>query len=119
MPTAAAADISRAADPLPSEIAAAPADVQVAYVRGAGDARRYALSQVRNAGWFRTAGGWRQLTPDLRAKVNVREAVRQPDGRYVIEDVDCFYPNSVKGAAEQYTAAQIRRIVRNTNAGIA
>src|SRR4051812_42962813 len=63
-------------------------------------AHRYALGEIRRAGWFRTSKGWQQLTPDLREKVAVREAIKQPDGRYVIEGVPVFMPNAVKMGAD-------------------
>ena len=85
-------------------------------------AHQYGLRMLRLGGWYRTGQReWKQLTPDLRKKVNVREAVKQPDGRYVIDDVDVFYPNAVKQGAESpeiYSADDIRRIIANTNSSI-
>jgi hypothetical protein len=80
---------------------------------GHDDAHRRAIRMTQHAGWHRTAKGWKQLHPDLRQKVNVRDAIKQPNGRYVIEDVDVFYPNAAKG--ESYTASELNQIMSNTN----
>ena len=89
-------------------------------------AHGYALRMLRLGGWYRTgskASDWKQLTPDLRDRVNVREAVKQPDGRYLVDDVDVFYPNAVKAGQggdtpDIYDADDIRQIIKNTNASI-
>jgi hypothetical protein len=79
---------------------------------------KVAAKLVRNAGWYKTNDGdWKQLTPDLRNKINIRAGVRQPDGNYLIEDVDVFYPNQVKGddEASNYTPSRIKGFIENTN----
>lgn len=83
-------------------------------------ARQLAHREVRLAGFYKTNRGWTRLTGDLREKVNVREATKQPDGTYVICDVDVFYPNAVKGHEEEdrYTPEQIEQICENTNRAI-
>lgn len=83
-------------------------------------ARQYAHREVRLAGFYKTPRGWTRLTGDLRNKVNVREATKQPDGTFVICDVDVFYPNAVKGHEEEdrYTSEQIEQICENTNRAI-
>lgn len=79
-----------------------------------------AIRAVRLAGWYRAPAGWKQLTKDLRDKVNVRQAVSQPDGTFAIYDVDVFYPNAVKGdtAESQYRPEDIESICQNTNRAI-
>ena len=94
-----------------------------AYAKAATDAHpaeidNVAAKLVRNAGWYKTGGGeWKQLTPDLRNKINIRAGVKQPDGQYLIEDVDVFYPNRVKGddPHSNYTPERIRGFIDNTN----
>ena len=84
------------------------------------EAHAHGLRMIRLAGWFRGTGGkWRQLTPDLRRKVNIREAIKQPDGRYVIQDVDAFYPNAVKGPDLPFSESDIDEMIQNTNRSIA
>lgn len=85
-------------------------------------AHRHALAQIRRAGWFRTASGWKQLAPDVRDKLAVREPVLQPDGRYVIEGVPVFCPNAVKMTPDgplAFDRDDVRSMARNTNAAIA
>lgn len=85
------------------------------------DAERYAMRQVHNAGWYKASKGWKQLHPDVRDKVQVREAVRQPDGRYLIEGVQVFYPNAVKsrgGKSIPFGRDAIVRNIKNTNRAI-
>lgn len=82
-------------------------------------AEQYALRQVQLAGWYRAPGGkWEQLTSDLRDKVNVRQAIKQPDGNFAVFDVDVFYPNAAKGPELVYDAQRVRRAIANTNAAI-
>lgn len=79
---------------------------------------RVAARLIRNAGFYKTSSGkWEQLTPDLRDKVNIRKGIQQPDGKILVEDVDVFYPNAVKGddPASQYTLDRVRDIRNNTN----
>lgn len=80
-------------------------------------AHSHALRMVHHAGWYRGKKGWKQLTPDLRSKIAVRDPIKQPDGRYVIEDVDVFYPNAAK--EEVYDEERIGRCIDNTNRLIA
>ncbi len=84
------------------------------------DPEAKAIRAIRLGGWYRSPSGWKQLTKDLREKVNVRQAVPQPDGTYCVYDVDVFYPNSVKGdsEAESYRPEDIEAICRNTNRAI-
>jgi ribosomal protein S16 len=77
------------------------------------EAHRRAIRMTQHAGWHRTSKGWRQLHADVRDKINVRDAVKQPNGRFIIEDVDVFYPNAAKG--EPYNDEDIRQISANTN----
>jgi hypothetical protein len=86
-------------------------------------AEEMAHRKVRHAGWFKVSspeGGtcWKKVGPDLSGKIAVRQAIKQPDGKYFIPDVDVFYPNKVKGEDSEYTADKIRGIVSNTNAAI-
>lgn len=87
------------------------------------EACRAAMRSVAHAGWYQTKQGWKRLGPDVRDKVNLRKAEKQPDGNYVVRDVDVFYPNAVKadndGVPMVYTASDIRRRIANTNAAIA
>ena len=80
-------------------------------------AHRRAIRMTQHAGWHKTSKGWRQLHKDVRDKINVRDAIEQPNGRFVIEDVDVFYPNAVK-PGDPYDAERIRPIIANTNRGI-
>jgi hypothetical protein len=82
-------------------------------------AHAHGARMIRHAGWYKGSRGWRQLTPDLRGKVNVREAIRQPNGRYLVEDVDLFFPNATKGPELPFTVADNREIIENTNRSIA
>lgn len=79
------------------------------------DARQYALRMIHLAGWYRRGSKWEQLTGDIRDKVNVREAFKQPNGRYAIFDIDVFYPNAVKGGDAAYTGDDVNRAIGNTN----
>lgn len=83
------------------------------------DAHLSGLRHVNHAGFFKGPSGWKQLHPDLRDKVNMREAIPQPDGTFAIYDVDAFLPNAVKGENEVYDAKRILRIIDNTNGMIA
>lgn len=86
------------------------------------DQHAHGLRMLNHAGFFKKGGKWVPVHPDLRDKVNVREAWPQPDGTYCIYDVSVFYPNavkSIKGTPEVYTAEDIRRIIQNTNYAIA
>jgi len=85
---------------------------------GHNDAHNRAIRMTQHAGWYKGQKGWKQFTPDLQKKVNIREAVKQPDGKYVIEDVEVFYPNAVKGKNQAYSADDIRQIIKNTNRSI-
>lgn len=87
--------------------------------RGQAEAHKRGVRAVQISGWFKTNKGWQQLHPDLSEKVEVREAILQPDGTYVIQDVPVFYPNSVKGKKLPFDADENRRMIRNTNASIA
>lgn len=78
-------------------------------------AHRRAIRMTQHAGWYKTSKGWKQIHPDLREKINVREAIKQPDGRYMIENVPVFYPNAVKGVGLPFSAAEIKQIMENTN----
>lgn len=82
------------------------------------EAHARAIRAIQNAGWYKSQNGWKQVHPDLRDKVNVSEAVKQPDGTYFIEGVPVFYPNAVKGTKHPFDAAKIKQIVANTNASI-
>ena len=97
----------------------------------ADEAERMALHQARVAGWYETLDGWKRIASDLRSKINIRKAHRQPDGRYLIQDVDVFYPNAVKGKPIHdedgnvvghetitYNADDVRKIIDNTQLGV-
>ena len=75
---------------------------------------------IHHSGWYQTAGGWAQLGPDVRGKVNIRKAEPQSDGMFLVRDVDVFYPNAVKGkeADKVFTKEDIARAIINTNAAI-
>lgn len=84
-------------------------------------AEKSASMAIRHAGWYQTEKGWEKLGPDLRGKVNVRKATKQPDGRFFIQDVPVFYPNAVKGSDEsaRFDNSSIKRAIENTNRSIA
>ena len=105
-----------------------PADVKAIYEReirnvpttmGTAEAIQFAYRMIQLAGWYVTSTGWRKLAPDVHSKVNVRFADQQPNGRYLVCDVDVFYPNAVKGDGDgnpiQYAAADTAKIIKNTN----
>ncbi len=79
------------------------------------DAQKAALRQVQLGGWYRTDTGWKRIGPDIRDKVNIRQAHHQPDGRYLITDVDVFYPNATKGPDWIFNDQSIPRLCKNTN----
>lgn len=83
------------------------------------EANAHAGRMIRHAGWFKVPSGWKQLTPDLRKKINVREATRQPSGRYVVEGVDCFYPNATKDKNLSFHPEDNYDLIENTNRSIA
>lgn len=70
------------------------------------------------AGYVTVEGKWKRISPDIRNKINVRKAERQPDATWYIADVDVFYPNKAKGG-KGYTADELRGAIKNTNAMIA
>lgn len=70
------------------------------------------------AGFVTVEGKWKRISPDIRNKINIRKAERQPDGTWYIADVDVFYPNNAKGG-KGYTAYELRGAIKNTNAMIA
>ena len=80
-------------------------------------AAHIALRQVRHAGYYNTPAGWKQLGPDVRDKINVRAATKQPDGTYAVFGVDIFHPNATKGSEEErmFTVNRIRTAIENTN----
>lgn len=80
-------------------------------------ATQIALRQVRHSGHYSTPGGWKQLGPDVRDKINIRQAVKQPDGTYAVFGIDCFHPNATKGNEDErlFTAERIRLAIENTN----
>lgn len=88
----------------------------------ADEAESQAYRAAAHAGWFETVDGWQRLGPDVREKINVRKAERQPDGRYLVRDVDVFYPNAVKQSSDgqpiTYSARDIESIISNTNRAI-
>jgi len=83
-------------------------------------AKQLAMRHVQHAGWYRTKDGWKRLGPDLRGKVNVRCVEEQPDGRFLIPDVEVFYPNAVKGKDRKtrFAVEEIARAVENTNRAV-
>mgnify|MGYP000594301689 FL=1 len=87
------------------------------------ESERAAMRSIAHAGWYQTKQGWQRLGADVRDKVNLRKAEKQPDGKYIVRGVDVFYPNAVKadehGNPVQYTADNIRARIANTNAAIA
>ncbi len=84
------------------------------------EAGQLAYRQLHQAGYYQTKDGWQQLGPDLRGKVNIRPAEQQPDGTFMVRDVDVFYPNAVKGAdpETQWTAERVNQAIYNTNNAI-
>ncbi len=82
------------------------------------EAHRRAIRCCQHAGWYKTSKGWKQVAPNVRGKVNVTEAVKQPDGNFLIEGVPVFYPNAVKGINLAFSADNIRQIINNTNRSI-
>lgn len=107
-------------------LANAPQDVMDAYFKAresfAGtdeeESHSSAMRAVQHAGFYRVGNQWKRLGPDVREKVNLRRAERQPDGRYLVCDVDVFYPNAAKGADTQFDADRIGQIIINTNRAI-
>ena len=87
--------------------------------KGHPEAHKRALRMVSLGGWYKGGKGWSQKHPDLTNKVAIREAVQQPDGRFVIENVPCFYPSAVKGKESSHSADDINRYIQNTNRMIA
>ena len=115
------------------DLASAPSDVAELYANSLAQAMRgdnmdaktadgYAMRCVHAAGWYLTAEGWQQLGPDVRDKVNLRRAEKQPNGTFIVRDVDVFYPNDAKkdgaGVHQVYTAERIAKMIDNTNASI-
>jgi hypothetical protein len=84
------------------------------------EAGQLAYRQLHQAGFYQTKDGWQQLGPDLRGKVNIRPAEQQPDGSFMVRDVDVFYPNAVKGAdpETQWTPDRVNQAIENTNHAI-
>ncbi len=84
------------------------------------EAAQLAYRQLHQAGFYQTKDGWQRLGPDLRGKVNIRPAEQQPDGTYMVRDVDVFYPNAVKGADSetQWTPERVNNAIENTNHAI-
>lgn len=76
--------------------------------------------QLHQAGYYLTKDGWQRLGPDLRGKINVREAEKQPDDKYVIRGVDAFYPNAVKGAEDetQWSSDRVKQAIENSNRAV-
>lgn len=83
--------------------------------RDQAESHKRAIRHTQNMGWLKTAKGWKQVMPDIRDKVIVSEAVKQPDGTFFVEGVPCFYPNAVKGKHLAFSAADIKQIIANTN----
>lgn len=88
---------------------------------------KFALRQAQLAGWYVHGGTWKQLAPNVRDKVQVRRAHKQPDGRFVVTDVPVFYPNAVKPKLDAkghrigtlaWSAEEINEVCKNTNASI-
>jgi hypothetical protein len=84
------------------------------------DAQRMAFRFLQHSGWYQTKTGWQRLGPDIRGRVNVRKAVQQPDSRYLISDVDAFYPNAVKGTevGHIFSPNEVFQAIENTNRAI-
>lgn len=84
-------------------------------------ASHIALRQVRHGGFYSTPTGWKQLGPDVRSKINIRQAVKQADGTYAVFGVPVFHPNATKGSEDEklFTADRIRLAIKNTNDHIA
>lgn len=107
------------------ELTNAPADVRRLYAdamdagerkgQAKAEAKKFAIRQVQLAGWYRTLDGWKRIAPDVRDKVNIRQAHPQPDGRYLITDVDIFYPNATKGANWILGDKAVEGFCKNTN----
>lgn len=105
-----------------------PPEVQSVYetkfnelIKGGRDkeiAEKNALRSISHAGFYKGPNGWKQVHPDLREKINIREPIEQPDGHFAIYDVPIFYPNKVK-EGRPYDARQIQDIIFNTNTSIA
>lgn len=116
------------------DLSSAPAEVAELYASELAGAMRsdgmdsktadtYAMQQVGNAGWYQTGGGWKRLGPDVREKVNMRRAELQPNGTYLIRDVDVFYANDLGRTADgkkvEYTADDVKAHISRTNESIA
>ena len=72
------------------------------------------LRAIQHAGWYLTSEGWQQLSPDVRDRVQVRQAIPQPTGQSLIRNVLCFYANAVK-EDDPYDQGMVRSIIDNTN----
>ena len=76
--------------------------------------------ELHNAGYYLTASGWKKISPDVRDKISIRLAIKQPDGKYLIDDVDVFYPNKLKpGDEHNYTVERCLLAISNSNKAIA
>jgi len=94
---------------------------QLARGASADEAERMAYRAAQHAGWYETVDGWKRIAPDLREKINVRKAMKQGDGTYLIQDVDVFYPNAVKGANGQiaaYDAEDVQNRIHNSSLAV-
>ena len=108
-------------DECPAELMA---DVQAAFLkeieagRDPETARQMSLRRVAHAGYYKVGAEWKLIGADIRGKVNVRKAEPQPNGKFMVPDVTVFYPNAVKGEADetQFTHEKIERAITNTNA---
>lgn len=84
------------------------------------DEKKLRLSkELHRAGYYRFSDNqWKQITPDLRNKIAVRPAYKQPDGKYVIDDVSVFCPieyEGKKGEILKYDEEDVLRAIKNTN----
>lgn len=79
------------------------------------DSHRRALRLTQNMGWQKTKDGWKKVGPDISKKVMTLDCVEQPDGRFYIAGVPCFYPNAVKGKDLAFSRDDIRQIISNSN----
>ncbi len=95
-----------------------PPEIAEKFASGSPEDRAVAGKLAAQAGYVLSGGQWKQIGPDLRDKVNLRKAEKQPDGKYLVEDVDIFYPNAVKDGFDFSDPESVKEIIQNTRRGI-
>lgn len=81
------------------------------------EAHKRGVRHVQIAGWYKHKNGWKQVHDDLTKKVTIRDAIMQPDGKFLIPDVPVFYANHVKNNLP-INPDKVRQLIKNTNDSI-